>query len=274
MATGGNGAIVSLADGAGWTDALISSLRTAMDNAIGTFSVEVDGPTVDELDAAVYTAGQTKAAADGGVEDAKERDDYVPAVTQAEVDTKQLEVNTAQQAWDDAQAALENLATRSVTVDGESTVEVISLDAAQLAILGEGSVTVTADATDDAGNVSPTADASFTLDTIAPDAPSIDSWATDSGKLDDDGITSDNTLTLTVTGESGGTPTLYVDGEVLAEAVLLADLRYRQPFRVPDRRGLPRDWSYDRVRRRPARRGARVPAQRQWSCDRDRRRGA
>ena len=104
----------------------------------------------------------------------------------------------------------DNLPARGVTVDGESTVEVISLGAAQLAILGEGDVTVTADATDDAGNVSPTANASFTLDTITPDAPSIDSWATDTN-ITDDGITSDNTLTLSVTGEPGGTPRLYVD---------------------------------------------------------------
>jgi hypothetical protein len=75
-----------------------------------------------------------------------------------------------------------------------------------------------------AGNVMtdttvPTADlsvAGIEVDTTAPDAPSIESWATDAGVLADDGITSDNTLTLTVTGEPGGTPTLYVDGEVLA----------------------------------------------------------
>ena len=125
---------------------------------------------------------------------------------------KQGEVDTAKEAWDNAQAALDNLPARGVTVDGESTVEVISLGAAQLAILGEGDVTVTADATDVAGNVSPTANASFTLDTITPDAPSIDSWATDTN-ITDDGVTSDNTLTLTVSGEPGGTPTLYVDGE-------------------------------------------------------------
>ena len=215
VATGGNGDDYSLTDGDGWTDAAISALRTAMDAAIDAFSVEVDGPTVAELDSAVFAAEQILDSADEAVEDAEEeRDEYVPAVTQADVDAKQVEVDTAKEAWDDAQAALDNLPARDVTVDGESTVEVISLDAAQLAILGEGDVSVTADATDDAGNVSPTANASFTLDTITPDAPSIDSWATDTN-ITDDGITSDNTLTLSVTGEPGGTPTLYVDGEVL-----------------------------------------------------------
>ena len=213
LATGGNGASVSLDDEAEWTDALIAELQTAMDAAIDLFPVE--GTTVADLEQQVSTAQGILDGADDGVEDAeKERDAYVPAVTQADVVAKQGEVEAAKEAWDDAQAALDNLPARGVTVDGESTVEVISLSAAQLAILGEGDVTVTADATDDAGNVSPTVNASFTLDTITPDAPSIDSWATDTN-ITDDGITSDNTLTLSVTGEPGGTPTLYVDGEVL-----------------------------------------------------------
>ena len=38
-----------------------------------------------------------------------------------------------------------------------------------------------------------------------PDAPSIDSWATDTN-ITDDGVTYDNTLTVSVTGEPGGTP--------------------------------------------------------------------
>ena len=76
--------------------------------------------------------------------------------------------------------------------------------------LGEGAVVVSSVATDPAGNTDSDG-TGFTLDTIFPDAPSIDSWATDTN-ITDDGVTYDNTLTVSVTGEPGGTPRLYVSG--------------------------------------------------------------
>ena len=93
----------------------------------------------------------------------------------------------------------------------------MGLDDADLLALGEGAVEVSSVATDPAGNTDSDG-TGFTLDTIKPDAPNIDSWETDTGKLGDDGVTYDNTLTLTVFGETGGTPRLYHDGTHLEGA--------------------------------------------------------
>ena len=62
---------------------------------------------------------------------------------------------------------------------------------------------------DTAGNVSAAAQLSVTVDTVAPGAPSIDLvndtlGDTDQGDTATDDITKDNVLTLTVTGEAGG----------------------------------------------------------------------
>ena len=99
---------------------------------------------------------------------------------------------------------------------GTGSAQVVGLGADDLVALGEGAVAVSSVATDPAGNTDSDG-TGFTLDTITPDAPSIDSWATDTN-ITDDGITSDNTLTLSVTGEPGGTPRLYVDGSHLEGA--------------------------------------------------------
>jgi hypothetical protein len=73
----------------------------------------------------------------------------------------------------------------------------------------EGSYSFTATATDNAGNVSP-ASAAFTvtIDLTAPAAPAITAFATDSASLGD-GITNDNTLTLSGTAEANSTVQLY-----------------------------------------------------------------
>ena len=54
---------------------------------------------------------------------------------------------------------------------------------------------------------------SVTIDTTAPVAPSITSFSTDSGTVGD-GITNDNTLTLTGTAEANSTVKVY-DGATL-----------------------------------------------------------
>ena len=66
--------------------------------------------------------------------------------------------------------------------------------------LANGAHTITASETDSSGNTG-TASLTFTLDTTAPIAPSIASFSTDSGTVGD-GITNDNTLTLTGTAEA------------------------------------------------------------------------
>ena len=70
------------------------------------------------------------------------------------------------------------------------------------AALANGAHSLTATATDAAGNTSAASAAlSVTIDTTAPVAPSIASFSTDSGTVGD-GITNDNTLTLTGTAEA------------------------------------------------------------------------
>ena len=72
----------------------------------------------------------------------------------------------------------------------------------------------TATATDAAGNTGVASAAlAVTIDTTAPVAPSITAFSTDSGVVGD-GITNDNTLTLTGTAEANSTVKVY-DGATL-----------------------------------------------------------
>ena len=79
--------------------------------------------------------------------------------------------------------------------------------------LTDGPHSLTATATDSAGNQSP-ASASFdvVIDTLAPGAPAIAAVADDTGASGSDGITSDNTLLVSGTAEAGAIVELFVDG--------------------------------------------------------------
>ena len=82
------------------------------------------------------------------------------------------------------------------------------------AALANGAHSLTATATDAAGNTGAASTAlSVTIDTTAPVAPTIASFSTDSGTVGD-GITNDNTLTLTGTAEANSTVKVY-DGATL-----------------------------------------------------------
>ena len=82
------------------------------------------------------------------------------------------------------------------------------------AALADGAHSFTATAADAAGNVGVASAAlSVTVDTAAPSAPAIASWSTDSG-VAGDGITNDNTLTLTGTAAANSTVRVY-DGATL-----------------------------------------------------------
>src|SRR5205814_985419 len=78
--------------------------------------------------------------------------------------------------------------------------------------LGEGAHTLTAKATDAAGNVSSASSGlGVTIDTTAPAAPSTPDMTagTDSGSSSTDNLTSNTTPTLTGTAEANSTVTLY-----------------------------------------------------------------
>jgi hypothetical protein len=121
--------------------------------------------------------------------------------------------------------ALTNDATLTITAEPGSTVRVFDGDT----LLGDategaegeftftptgledGTYTLTATATDAAGNLSEAGEIEFTLDTTAPDAPGV-SLATDSGISDEDALTND--ATLTITAEAGSTVRVF-DGDTL-----------------------------------------------------------
>ena len=77
----------------------------------------------------------------------------------------------------------------------------------------------------------PPAALSVTIDTTAPVAPSIASFSTDSG-VAGDGITNDNTLTLTGTAEANATVKVY-DGANLLGSVTANG---QGPGAIPPRR--------------------------------------
>jgi large repetitive protein len=119
--------------------------------------------------------------------------------------------------------ALTNDAALTITAEAGSTVRVFDGDT-ELGVategapgqfsfapagLSDGAVTLTATATDAAGNVSDAGEISFTLDTAAPAAPVV-ALANDTGTADDDGITTD--AALTITAEAGSTVRVF-DGD-------------------------------------------------------------
>jgi hypothetical protein len=92
-------------------------------------------------------------------------------------------------------------------------------------ILADGVHTLTAQATDAAGNVST---ASLTLevttDTLAPAKPTLDlDPASDSGTSDSDNLTSDSTPTLNGAAEAGSTVDIYDDGTFLQTVTAATD---------------------------------------------------
>src|SRR6185312_3497055 len=86
------------------------------------------------------------------------------------------------------------------------------------AALTNGGHSLTATATDVAGNTSAASSAlSVTIDAAAPVAPSLAAYSTDSGTVGD-GITNDNTLTLTGSAEANATVKVYDGATLLGSA--------------------------------------------------------
>ena len=87
------------------------------------------------------------------------------------------------------------------------------------AALTNGAHSLSATATDVAGNTSASSTAlSVTIDTVAPVSPdALPSYSTDSGTAGD-GITNDNTLTLTGTAEANATVKVYDGATLLGSA--------------------------------------------------------
>src|SRR6185369_5139481 len=105
-----------------------------------------------------------------------------------------------------------------VTLLGSATASGAGAWSFTTAALTNGAHSLTATATDVAGNTSAASGAlSVTIDASAPATPAIGSYSTDSGTAGD-GITNDNTLTLTGSAEANATVKVY-DGVTLLGSV-------------------------------------------------------
>ncbi|NBU76927.1 MAG: hemagglutinin, partial [Planctomycetes bacterium] len=86
-------------------------------------------------------------------------------------------------------------------------------------VLADGQHPLSVTSTDVAGNESaPTSIGTWTIDTLAPAAPVINSVGTDTG-VQGDRLTADNTLTVAGTAEPGSVVSVIVDGLVLGTVV-------------------------------------------------------
>ncbi|MCW2412725.1 MULTISPECIES: Ig-like domain-containing protein [unclassified Sphingobium] len=115
------------------------------------------------------------------------------------------------------------------TVAGIGTDQAVVLTADDLAILGNGVVSVSAVASDAAGNVSSTASSAFTLDTVAPGEPVLD-LVGDADKTSEEASSAAGALAVTaeagtsvrlVFSGASGTITKLVDGTGASVAVSL-----------------------------------------------------
>ena len=89
------------------------------------------------------------------------------------------------------------------------------------AALSNGAHSLTATATDAAGNISTASSAmAVTIDTVAPVAPTITSFSPDTGVVGD-GITDSNVVTLTGAAEANSTVKVYDGATLLGTACLL-----------------------------------------------------
>jgi Bacterial Ig-like domain/FG-GAP-like repeat/Bacterial Ig domain len=86
--------------------------------------------------------------------------------------------------------------------------------------LASGTYAFTARATDRAGNVSGTsAPFTVTVDTTAPSTPTITRTTTDTGASATDGVTNDQTLVISGTGDANGIVAVQKDGTTIGSAV-------------------------------------------------------
>ena len=105
-----------------------------------------------------------------------------------------------------------------VTLLGSATANGAGAWSFTTAALTNGAHSLTATATDVAGNTSAASSAlNVTVDTTAPVTPAIASFSTDSGTVGD-GITNDNTLTLTGSAEANATVKVYDGATLLGSA--------------------------------------------------------
>ncbi len=105
---------------------------------------------------------------------------------------------------EDGQIVTVVLGSESYTATVSANAWDLTIPAADVQALSEGSVAITADVANAAGTPAQQATATLDVDTITPDAPVITGFADDTGSIGD-GITADTTPTLSGTAEAGST---------------------------------------------------------------------
>src|SRR4029079_15945935 len=192
LTNGGHSLTATATDVAGNTSAASSALNVIIDTtapltpAIAAFST--DSGTIDTR--APVTPAIAAFSTDSGI-----TDNTLPL-------TGSAEANATVKVYDGVTLL------GSVTADGSGNWSYTT------AALTNGAHSLTATATDVAGNTSAASGAlSVTIDAAAPVVPSITAFSTDSGTVGD-GVTNDNTLTLTGSAEANATVKVY-DGVTL-----------------------------------------------------------
>ncbi|MCK0716482.1 Ig-like domain-containing protein, partial [Chromohalobacter sarecensis] len=185
----GDGTFSYTADLSGLTDGELTATLTVTD-AAGNEGTVTDTATLDTLADAAPTAMLTSDDADGLI-NADEADTASYTVSGLDPDA------TVVASFTDGTTTV----TADVAVDGTFEVD--------LSGLADGEITSSLAITDAAGNTATISGDTLTLDTVAPDAPTIDPT---------------NGETLTGTAEAGGTVTLTDgNGDVIGEPVLVGD---------------------------------------------------
>ena len=185
--------------------------------ADGAFSVDVAASSASDA------AGNGNSAA---TQAAGNFDGTAPTVAIQGVPT---ETNAAFTATIQFSEAVSGFAVGDISAGNASLSGFTSVDGDTYTVLvtpsSEGAFTLdvgAAVATDTAGNANAaSAQAAGTYDVTPPATPSLDAVSTDTGSNTADGITRDNTLLLSGSGEAGSTVEVFLDGTPIGTAVVL-----------------------------------------------------
>ena len=201
-----NGSL-TLEVGSVWTQSDIDALQVVMDGFVSAYVPSGDtNTTVDDLAEMLTDASDQLTSAEAAVADADALlSAQAEVVAQSESALDGLEATLAATEADlQTQQADVNAKMVVKTGTGTGSAQVISLDAADLAALGDGQVTVESTATDLAGNTA-SASTSFDLDTTADAEDGMDLAV--SVDTSGDGVINDaesGNVTLTLSGVDSG----------------------------------------------------------------------
>ena len=193
----------SLTDGAISVSALATSAAGVVSDTSNVLSFTLDTQVPSAPTIALASASDTGTAADDSITNA------VSITLNAELGSTSVLTFSA------------NAHTVTKTVTGTGEDQTVSLSSANLATLGDGTITVSAVATDAAGNASDAASTSLTLDTTAPSMPTLALGTGVSGGATSAEATQDGGV-VTVTAELDATTVLTFTNSVAGTSLVLS----------------------------------------------------